>query len=312
MSEILTILPSLAAQFVLGFILIGLFVQSGDKVAFWKPILTSFIMVVAGIIIELYLSKYLYQGTLAMQWMLFVILGHKLCSMPLDKSMMAQFCFFSFMLGIGLFQKPVEPAADAEEVTFVEKLQPVLLPVRMASARSSALGAMYDVSEDELKPIEIAFTPKQDTPEEPEDSSTTSPDTPPVGEPLVMTGSEFEDLFYDTSAPPMELVPLAVSTSNSIFVDPADEQFGNQFEELTPPTTLAPDDSEEIVQEQNRSTDSEFTPPGYIIGAVSFGKKGSFAMVDGRLLREGAILRTGTSEPRGWKLYKITETDLFW
>jgi hypothetical protein len=67
-----------------------------------------------------------------------------------------------------------------------------------------------------------------------------------------------------------------------------------------------------MAEVKNRSTDPRFLPPEFIISAVSIGERGSFAMVDGRLLREGAVLRTGERNPRGWRLFRVTEEQLYW
>jgi hypothetical protein len=314
MTSMLMLLPGLAAQFVLGFVLIGLFVQSGDGVPFWKPVLTSLIMVVIGTLMGIFLTPYLYQGTIVMQWFMFVLLGKVLCSMPLDKSMMAQFCFFSWMLGLGMVEERFSASDPAEETEAVPEwmvtTRKALLPDSMLLARDAALSAMYDLPEEERPEQEPVVAVQQPNP----------PSSRPTARPALsqnagsdrMTGAEFEALFYDTARPASELVPVMGTAEDPTLRLPEHELLLGEVEELTPPTTIDPDTSEEIVQVKNRSTDPDFLPPAFMIGAVSSGKRGKFAMVDGRLLREGAILRTGTSQPRGWKLHLITETDLFW
>jgi hypothetical protein len=76
--------------------------------------------------------------------------------------------------------------------------------------------------------------------------------------------------------------------------------------------TLRDEDAEELVQSQNRSTDPRFPAPAYNIEAVGIGAKGKYAIVDGRFVTEGAIVRTSGGEVRGWKLIRIEKKQLFW
>jgi hypothetical protein len=76
--------------------------------------------------------------------------------------------------------------------------------------------------------------------------------------------------------------------------------------------SIGADQLGDIVRVKHRSTDPRYAPPEYIISAISIGDRGSFVIMEGRLLREGAVLRTGGQQPRGWKLFRVSEAELFW
>jgi len=311
------LLPALATQFLAGWAMLALFQQSADEVHPLRAPATALFCLLAGLGIEVFLSPFLFQGTLVVQWALFVMLGHRVCRVPLGKSMLAQFCFFSLMLGKGLLEERVggsdlgmeerrllegEPSGETDEVPDGrDHLEASLLHHRLLAVRHDVHGLLYDL------PGPAAPVP---TPKPP-------PPVDPPSEPPGMSGAAFEALIYgDAPEPPDPVVESTAFAPDDPASTPPPEIIPVEFPEAPAltgdSTSIHSDQMSEIVEVKNRSTDATYAPPTFEIGAISIGANGRFAMIDGRLLREGAVLRTGAQDPRGWKLYQVTKTELFW
>jgi hypothetical protein len=330
MSSFQTLLPAVAIQVLVAWGVVSLFVQTSDKVHPLKPFGAALAMTLLNLGVEAGLRPFLFQGTIVMQWALFVLLSHWLCKMPLGKSMLAQFCFFCLMLGAGMVEQNAEgdeleqeeqrllkATSDQENQTpqpnsaWPEKIEAGILSHRLLEIRQDALAAVYGEPETSSPPDEtheiIVDTPAHTATQ--------------TGQSVGMTGAEFEKLVFSdfgtsTSAErlqvePEDSKPEAPTTAERLpDLNPLETE--GPAEVLKGDTGMTSEQSEELTEVKNRSTDRNYAPPAFDIGAVSIGSKGRFAMVDGRLLREGAVLRTGGLDPRGWKLHQVTQTELFW
>lgn len=324
MSFLAPLLPDLAAQFLLGWAVVWIFSPAGGQVPAWRTLGVACAMSLISLGTEIWLSPYVLQGTLVVQWIVFVLLGFSLGHLSLGKSMLAQLCFFSLVLGAGLMREPAADAASAEEERLLrqdrrdpkatevpewaDSLEQALLVNRLPEIRKDAQQAVYGEKKSPAPDAPPATEPPSTATVEPPDPTEEAEIDPPG-----MSGSEFEALVY--SIPP-EYFPTVEPEEESDPADPPLEVIPVQFPEeggvIGEFTSMNANQTQEITEVRNRSTDPAYAAPLYDIGAVSIGENGRFAMVDGRLLRQGAILRTGSMDPRGWKLHRVTTTELFW
>jgi len=328
--------PDLLAQFLMGWILLYTFTpslssQSGNS--FGKtvciPALFSLGMLILSLLIEFYLSPFLFQGSIVLQWVLFVLLGTRLCGLRLGKSMLAQFCFFSLMLGAGMLSERTEPDEKEPQPQGID-LTPHVLTHRLPAIRNDVLTAVYgtpeDVEPEQATPEDVSLTkvhPEEGFGEPP--PSPTEPPVPPEPDPSDIpppAGNPEEVATPASPTPPAATAELPAEQPAAAPVPPTPtapeplEVFPTEITE-TPgvvegDTSIRADQMSEITEVKNRSSDKRYAPPTYDVTAVSLGSNGRFAMVNGNLLREGAVLRTGGSDPRGWKLLKVTPTEVLW
>jgi hypothetical protein len=335
--NLLHLAPGLALQFLLAGVLLWLFIPKTDKIPYLRILLIALVFSLLNLLIEWSLREYLLEGTLVLQWTLFVLLATRFLSIPLPRAALTLFCFFSLMLGAGLLEARLSPAELSEEERLLiegfeavkipspsgaETVSPGVLQMRMGildqrilSAREVALRRLYASTEPESGP-----DPQPDTIEVPIVVTEEEPEIipPAVQTPSTVTGAEFEALFVRTSSPvePVE-GPASADPETEVTIgnydietdlsDPEPVRSRRNQHEGFNAEQLA-----DAVKVRNRSTDRRYAPPRFEIGAVGIGTRGRFAIVDGEMVKEGGIIRTHEDLPRGWKLHRIESSQLFW
>jgi len=335
--------PDVLLQILLAWMCLIIFAPSSsleNSPSFLKTVgcatFTSLCMLGMSLVIEHYLSPIIFQTSLVFQWVFFTLLGHKFCAIPLGKSMLAQFCFFSLMLGSGLLledlrpQEPREPAPTTSSSGMIEtgarQLETALLTRRLTGIRREIRTVAYGGETDQ--------TDSGTTWDEPP-SPTVEP--PPAPQPTATPEADIAEVLSTENPPPQDIIPPepeAPAVSDPTLPVPESTE---PVPEPTPPprvakepdpikstprftepqvlqgeATLGSSQINEMADVKNRSTDKRFTPPDFVVTAVSIGDRGGYVMVDGRLLGQGAVLTTGNTSPRGWKLLRVTEKELFW
>ncbi len=319
--------PVFLTQILLGVLLLWLFVKERDQVGLGTILLTSLLYTVLNIVIEWFLNDYLLATTLVVQWTFFVLLAQRILSIPLPRASVTLFCYFSLLMGIRMVEVHFTPPeltddekllvegfeeTDSEEnqeirdTDWVQRLEAGTLAHKTYASRDWLLDFIY--------PPEKIETPEEDPLPVPPDNKVSTPPTaslPLENTPLQvsggMTGAEFEQLFYpaDPVAPPSPAVePPAESPPETAFAEPRVPDPAN--------LSINAQQMSQIVEVKNRSTDPGYSPPDYVISAVGVGSGGRFIIVNGDMLKEGSIIYTQHENPRGWKLYQVTPTLLYW
>jgi hypothetical protein len=322
-------------QVISGFLCLRIFLPPDVPRRGWPLLLCSVLMIALSLGVETVLDPWIFEGTLIFQWVLFVLLCHRICRLPLLHSMAALVCYFSFMLGLGMLCDPVADPADPPDAA-AESTEDAFDPEQLLEAglldedsgTRSSVGSP-DPSSREVpawilklhdrmlhrklgraqQRVWSLLYNRPDT--KPAPSPTPTPEPLPTATPTPQPGTpmsdeEFLDLFRPTPTPrpvPTAVAPLpgaSPTPQGGHVVKPGDVATVNS-EQLT-----------EIVKLKNRSTDPRFTPPEYEITAIGVGVKGRYAIIRGQMMREGNILRTGTEPVRGWRLIRIQEDELYW
>lgn len=333
--------PDFLLQFLLGVLVLFVFAPSSalehapskGKLLFLCSI-TSVVMLLLSLSIEHYVSPLILQSSLVIQWVFFTLLGHRICGIPLGKSMLSQFCYFSMILGVGLLSEhvlpvPSTPSDPPAPESWMKRVEWALLTNRLPHIRGDVLTALYG------KPVSSQPPPSTKPPQPPPPTPTPAPrvvelsenEPPnPTEDPTLPPQEEVREIPppvpptptpEPTPVPPDNPPEPSEQSSQPLRIyqgwpEPLPEATNDLPDVITGEERTGLDQISDPVNMQNQSTDSRYAPPDYSISAVSMGERGRFVMVDGRLLREGAVLTTGGSEPRGWKLFKVTETVLFW
>ncbi|MDF3130455.1 hypothetical protein P0Y35_14710 [Kiritimatiellaeota bacterium B1221] len=324
-NAILYLAPVFLTQILLGVLLLWLFVKERDQVGLGTILLTSLLYTALNIVIEWFLHDFLLATTLVVQWTFFVLLAQRILSIPLPRASVTLFCYFSLLMGVHMAQVHFTPpeltedekllvegfeetgseaGQEALEKDWVQRLQSGSLAHKTYASKDWVLDFIYPSEKNEIPeedplpilPEAIAKTPPRTA--APENTA-----LPVAG----MTGQEFEKLFFpelpaDPASP--ESIAAAPLTTEIAFVNPP----------LPEPANLSINARQmsQIVEVKNRSTDPGYPAPDYSISAVGVGAGGRFIIVNGDMLKEGSIIYTQHENPRGWKLYKVKPTLLYW
>ena len=319
------------------------FSPRNERMAGGRVLAAAVLFLPLNLLVEGFLSTYLREGTLIFQWVLFVLLAHKFARLPMGLAMLAMFCHFALMLGVGIAPEMIpdeaetsesggevdvdellgedldlgedeaeSPAAesDAPPPAWATRTADLLLSARMASAASLAREKMYGHDRGPSPAPAPAPDPTSTTPPLPVPTPTPTPTRDASYRP--MSEAEFFQLF----ATDVALRPTPIPAPDGESGPPAH-----------PPPTLEPTPSIVDVLDPrnpdeppepdwgrptNVSTDPRYNAPGFNIDAIGIGASGAHAIVNGRVVSKGSIIRTEGGTVRGWRLIQIERNTLRW
>lgn len=321
---LLYLAPGLLSQILIAGFLLWLFVNQKDEVGPIWILACALSFSTLNLLIEWVLDPYLLTATLVLQWVIFAVICHRVLSMTLARACITLFCFFSIMMGLQMlevrlngaemtedekllvegFERPDEDRqSPASGVEWVRRIETGLISHKTYASKKQLQAMIYKipVPEPAVPANKPAATPTP-APPLPTPLPLLQPSQPA---PSKMTGAEFEALFYP-KAPAVESVQ-AIPTPL-----PAPEVL---VPELPPGMTSASINAEQmsnIVNIRSRSTDPGYSPPDFLISAVSMGSHGRFAIVNGEMLRQGSVVPSQTTPPRAWRLYRIQQNEVYW
>jgi hypothetical protein len=317
---LLYLAPGLLSQILIAGFLLWLFVNKRDDVGTLRIVAASLGFTALNLLIEWFLNDYLLIATLVLQWAVFALIANRFLSMPLARACITLFCFFSLMMSLSMleahfngtemtedeklllegFERPdggsQSPAPDED---WVQRIEAGLISQKTYAAKKQLQAMMYKTPEADS----VALLPA------PQSTPTPLPGPAPLvpAQTTVskMTGAEFEKLFFQED-PPAEItqVPPTPDPTPDVFVSDLSPGFSN--------ASINAQQMSNIVNIRSRSTDPGYSPPEFLISAVSMGSQGQFAIVNGKMLRQGNVVPSESSPPRAWRLYRIQKNEVYW
>lgn len=327
--------PGFLIQILMAALLLWLFANEKDEVSLGRILLISLGFTGLNVLIEGSIQDYLLYATLVVQWCLFTLIANRFISIRLPRASLTIFCYFMILLGFQMLETRLSPDdlsedeklllqgfekadedkdQESEQENWVSNLELNMIGARAMQARYQILDILYPPPEPTELPSDPSPEPSVVISLTPKASNAISGGPNPSGS---MTGKEFEARFFSKNEgvepetpEPAEVVVAVPLPDDTIFITQPE-----QVREPIRPSgraMITAEEMSEIVDIRSRSTDPSYAAPEYDVSALSIGKGGKFAIVDGEMLREGSIIRTQLENPRGWRLLRIAANEVFW
>jgi hypothetical protein len=303
------------------------FSRKGETPGLWRIVLCSLLLPPTAIAMDFAVGGFLREGSLLFIGVLFALLLHTLGKLRIFAAFGAVFCLFSLSLGTAVFhdnrrfhsdtaeeERLLQQGFDAQDSSANEadSLPNELLDSRLDQRLLVARNHLFDFIYADDSPLESP--PATPTPSPALVAATPQP-TPKTEdpEPSYVPGENFALLFLDTPAESPTDEPTALHTPSPV-ASPTrrPEKRGENVVNVDAIPSITAEQLTQMAKVRNISIDRRFPAPVFEVGLIGIGDAGSYAMVNGTVIRIGSILRSPGSTPAAWKLVKVSATELYW